>query len=140
MLSLGGPQIPLKSLFRELRIWTSLSHDNILACLGFAVFDDGVLCLISPWMENGNIQEYIAQHPNTDRKNWVRHLMKGFNGLYCNTSDQVCGVASGLKYLHSVGIIHADIRSVSVSEFLCLQSTNGILIREMYLLMTVAGL
>ncbi|CAE7110294.1 unnamed protein product [Rhizoctonia solani] len=59
--------------------------------------------LVSPWMENGTVMEYITKHPDVDR-------------------PELCTqIACGLAYLHSMGTIHGDIKGENV-----LVAQNGV--------------
>ncbi|THV03350.1 hypothetical protein K435DRAFT_651560 [Dendrothele bispora CBS 962.96] len=85
----------------EALLWRQLNHPNVLPFLGVNVnlFTPARLCLISPWMENGNIIQYLTNHPGHD--------------LLCTISE----IAAGLNYLHNLSppIVHGDIRGVSIS-------------------------
>ena len=48
------------SFARELCIWESLMHMNILALIGVAVID-GMPVLASEWMENGTMNDYLKK-------------------------------------------------------------------------------
>ncbi|OJA14538.1 hypothetical protein AZE42_11077 [Rhizopogon vesiculosus] len=51
-----------KRIRRETHVWIDLDHDNILKFLGI-VEDFGLLpALVSPWMENGSLDDYLKQH------------------------------------------------------------------------------
>lgn len=54
---------------KELTLWAHLSHPNVLPCYG--IFRDssetGAICLVSPWMDNGNLHEYSRQCPQPER-------------------------------------------------------------------------
>ncbi|KAL5523365.1 hypothetical protein ACEPAF_1632 [Sanghuangporus sanghuang] len=88
----------IKTLFeREIYVWSKLNHPNILPLLGFAIDDSsGYPLLISEWMENGSAWEYVTRNPS------------------CNVLNLVVGIASGLAHLHSLGIVHSDIKSDNV--------------------------
>jgi len=45
-------------------VWKRLDHQNIVPLLGITFTP---LQLISEWMPNGNLTEYIRTHPETDR-------------------------------------------------------------------------
>ena len=49
-----------------------MRHPNILSIEGVApnLFE---LCMVSPWMENGDILGYIARNPSANRLELVRH-------------------------------------------------------------------
>ncbi len=50
-------------------MWSHLSHPNLLPFYGIYQADDylGRVCLVSPWMKNGNVNEYLNAHPETPR-------------------------------------------------------------------------
>lgn len=65
----------------EMRIWSSLSHENILPFLGFCFYssdgkdqhsDDAIFSLVSPWMNNGTVVEYAMRDPRVDPVKLVR--------------------------------------------------------------------
>lgn len=54
---------------REALIWRQLKHPNILAFLGISkTAFPGRLCMVAPWMDSGNILDYLASQPTVDRK------------------------------------------------------------------------
>lgn len=57
---------------REVLIWSRLSHPNVLQFLGANKGLFPSFCLISPWMKNGNLRDYIKHHPEHDRLISVR--------------------------------------------------------------------
>ncbi|KAJ7176726.1 hypothetical protein C8R46DRAFT_889958, partial [Mycena filopes] len=54
-------QAPLPQEFgREALVWRQLCHPNVLPF--FALYYlDGRLCLVSPWMERGNIMQFLKK-------------------------------------------------------------------------------
>lgn len=54
---------------KELALWAHLSHANILPFYG--VYTIGEICLVSPWMEKGNLHDYVDKHPEESRIPWV---------------------------------------------------------------------
>ncbi|KAG7089824.1 hypothetical protein E1B28_011472 [Marasmius oreades] len=103
----------LKGCLREAIVWRQLKHPNVLPFLGIYYLDDTHrrLSLVSPWMEKGNLMEFLQATP---WKSVNHHLL---------ASD----VAAGLCYLHSMKIVHGDLKAVSaVSCTLPLQPTNTI--------------
>ncbi|KAJ7583592.1 kinase-like domain-containing protein [Mycena floridula] len=89
----------LKKCCREAILWRQLDHPNVLPFLGVSleVFAPS-FCLVSPWMSNGNLREYVQLHPDFNRLNAIRDI------------------ASGMQYLHGhiPPIVHADIRGHNV--------------------------
>ncbi len=59
---------------REAITWSHLSHPNLLPLYGIYEGGDhlGGVCLVSPWMRNGNVNEYLKSHPETPRLPLVR--------------------------------------------------------------------
>ncbi|KAF5326494.1 hypothetical protein D9611_000771 [Ephemerocybe angulata] len=88
----------LKAFTREAILWSHLSHENVLPFYGIHRLDDiaGRMCLISPWMENGNIGEYLLQNPEAKRP---------------VLASDVC---SGLAYLHAQDIVHGDLKGANI--------------------------
>ncbi|KAJ7186086.1 kinase-like domain-containing protein [Mycena filopes] len=86
----------LKKLGREALIWRQLSHPNLLPFLGLYTYD-GRLCLISPWMDNGDLKSFLNNPPN------------GINHLAL-----VADTATGLQYLHRENIVHGDLKTANI--------------------------
>ena len=55
-----------QQLFKEVVVWRRLSHPNVLPFLGITatVFRLGV---VSEWMPNGHIGQYLTSNPSTNR-------------------------------------------------------------------------
>ncbi|KAJ7703448.1 kinase-like domain-containing protein [Mycena metata] len=88
----------LKRIIREANVWSNLKHENVLPFIG--VCDDVRIApcpvLISPFCGFGHVGRYLNKNPSADRD----HL--------------VCGVASGLKFLHDKDIVHGDLKVQNV--------------------------
>ncbi|KDQ18468.1 hypothetical protein BOTBODRAFT_28844 [Botryobasidium botryosum FD-172 SS1] len=87
-----------RRLAREARVWSQLSHPNVLLFLGLCTLGS-VPYLISPWMENGHALDFVRKQPDVDR---LRLLAQ---------------VAIGLDYLHSSKpepVIHGDLRGANI--------------------------
>ncbi|KDQ08605.1 hypothetical protein BOTBODRAFT_118317, partial [Botryobasidium botryosum FD-172 SS1] len=87
-----------KRLAREAKVWSQLSHPNVLPFLGMCTLDS-VPYLISPWMENGHAFNYVQENPGVDRVRLVTQ------------------VADGLEYLHNFKpepVIHGDLRGPNI--------------------------
>ncbi|KAG8724640.1 hypothetical protein FRC09_016185 [Ceratobasidium sp. 395] len=93
-------EIILKRTARELYTWSKCRHPNVHTLLGLAVFEDRI-AMVSHWMENGDLKQYLNRNPgaNRFRMNW---FLK---------STQLC---RGLSYLHKVGIVHGDLKAANV--------------------------
>ncbi|KAG9101946.1 hypothetical protein FRC06_002458, partial [Ceratobasidium sp. 370] len=84
-----------KRAMRELYVWSKTKHKNVQQLLGVVVFR-GHLGMVSPWMDNGNLEEYIRKYPGADRY-----------GLCVQ-------VARGVSYLHSINMVHGDLKARNV--------------------------
>ncbi|KZT22871.1 kinase-like protein, partial [Neolentinus lepideus HHB14362 ss-1] len=85
----------LQSLFgRETLVWRQLRHPHMLPFLGIDSTTFGPqMCLVSPWMENGNATKYRKARTFTTSD--IHSLL-----------DEI---SSGLFYLHSENIVHGDL-------------------------------
>ncbi|KAJ7785471.1 kinase-like domain-containing protein, partial [Mycena olivaceomarginata] len=87
----------VRTFCREALYWGRLDHPNILPFLGV---DDQMFapsfCLISPWMDNGNVINFLEKNPDFDRL------------------KAAIDAAEGMRYLHELDppMVHADIRGV----------------------------
>ncbi|CAE6485492.1 unnamed protein product [Rhizoctonia solani] len=93
----------LKRAARELYTWSKMNHPHIHRLQGVILFRDQYLGMVSQWMDNGNLHEYLRKHPDADRCQLCTH------------------VASGLKYMHNHNTIHGDLKAINV-----LVSSDGI--------------
>ncbi|KAF9645430.1 kinase-like protein [Thelephora ganbajun] len=87
------PQAAARIFCKEAVMWKYLQHANILPLRGVTM---DPLQLVSNWMPDGNLSNYIRDNPNADRL-----------GLLSN-------VAEGLKYLHACNVVHGDLKGPNV--------------------------
>ncbi|QRV99114.1 Tyrosine kinase catalytic domain protein [Ceratobasidium sp. AG-Ba] len=85
----------LKHAAAEIYAWSRIKHQNIMPLVGLAQYH-GQIAMLSPWMDNGTLLQYIAHDPTVDRL------------------ELLIGVSEGVAYLHAEGIIHGDIKSSNV--------------------------
>lgn len=76
--------------------WQELDHPNILPCLGLTMQFGPIPALIFPMCTEGSIIRYVEAHPEV------------------NKLQLLAQVAAGVSYLHSQGIVHADIRGSNI--------------------------
>ncbi|KAF8071537.1 armadillo-type protein [Lyophyllum atratum] len=87
----------LKLCSKETILWEQLSHQNLLPLYGLYRSQSRLgLCLVSPWMENGDINMYLKNNPSADR-----NLL-------------ALDIAHGLLYLHENEIIHGDLKGPNI--------------------------
>ncbi|KAG8961325.1 hypothetical protein FRC03_005540, partial [Tulasnella sp. 419] len=85
-----------EQLENEILKWRRLQSKHMVPLLGYVVDDIGLLCLVSPLYQQGNLADYLHSNPNADRHSLV--------------SD----ITEGLKYLHSIPIVHGDLQAETV--------------------------
>jgi len=86
-----------KSFEREIRLWSQLDHPNVLPLLGFFLEGPNAIPnLVSEYMQNGTVIDYMRGRPRYGQA----------------TIEMIHGISSGLSYLHSRDIIHADLKAV----------------------------
>ncbi|KAF9647762.1 kinase-like protein [Thelephora ganbajun] len=80
---------------KEVIVSKRMSHPNILSIEGVApeLFK---FCMVSQWMERGNILEYVREYPRVDRL------------------ELLIGVTRGLDHLHNSEIVHGDLNSPNI--------------------------
>ncbi|KAJ7587355.1 kinase-like domain-containing protein, partial [Mycena floridula] len=98
-LSNADRSMLLKTFIGEAILWRELSHPNVLSFHGIHLWpNNGRICLVSPWMENGNLVSYLKDHLDADRL------------------ALALDVTQGLEYLHSFNppIIHGDLKGNNI--------------------------
>ncbi|KAL5498961.1 hypothetical protein ACEPAH_1479 [Sanghuangporus vaninii] len=84
-----------KLLRKELSVWSKLRHANILPLLGF-VKEGDYPSVISEWMENGTVKQYMKSNPSVD------------------PVPLIAGIAAGVRYLHMKNVVHSDLKADNV--------------------------
>lgn len=94
-------------------MWSALRHPNVLPLLG-ATMIGTQLAMVSEWMSNGNINEFVKAHPDADRAGLVRFSSATrLWFLFTVRLAQLGDVGKGLGYLHSQQMFHGDLKGVS---------------------------
>ncbi|KNZ79055.1 L-type lectin-domain containing receptor kinase I.3 [Termitomyces sp. J132] len=85
----------LKQFSKEVILWGQLSHPNVLPMYGVYRFKNK-LCLVAPWMENGDIGIYLKKNPKANRHSLCADIVQG------------------LQYLHKESIVHGDLKGANI--------------------------
>ena len=56
-------------------MWRSLQHPNVLPLVG-ATITETQFAMVSEWMVNGNINDFVKAHPDANRLRLVSFLSK----------------------------------------------------------------
>ena len=93
--------------------WNALRHPNVLPLLGVTMTESRFV-MVSGWMDNGNINEFVKTDPNADRLGLVRSLFGPYPRLPLTTTRtlQLGDVTKGLIYMHDEGMVHGDLKGV----------------------------
>ncbi|GLB39663.1 putative protein with domain-containing protein [Lyophyllum shimeji] len=93
----------MKAFCKEAIVWRQLYHPNVLPFYGVWRWTQGSgmssrFCLVSPWMENGNIIQYLKARSDANRRSLI------------------LDIAHGLEYLHTFEppVIHGDLRGPNI--------------------------
>ncbi|KAG6830416.1 hypothetical protein H0H87_008199 [Tephrocybe sp. NHM501043] len=85
----------LKVMAREAILWGQLRHPNVLPFYGIYRFRNRI-SFVTPWMENGDIVQFLKTHQSSDR------TVLSFD------------VAKGLQFLHKQDIIHGNLKGANI--------------------------
>lgn len=66
--------------------------------------------------ENGDAVDYLRRVPNANRRQLVRDVHRLQPVAFLLTCSQLYEAALGLAYLHSKGVVHGDIKAVSLCD------------------------
>ncbi|KAG6912003.1 hypothetical protein DXG01_000251 [Tephrocybe rancida] len=90
----------IKIFCKEAIVWRQLHHPNVLPFQGVCQWPGPSfrVCLVSPWMANRNVLQYLQRNPDDDRRSLI------------------LDVAQGLNYLHTFdpSVIHGDLRGNNI--------------------------
>jgi len=78
--------------------------------------------MVSEWMSNGNINQFVAAHQDADRFELVRSRSKLLYFSPVTDDPKLGDVTRGLVYMHSQCMIHGDLKGVRLQKFQLLLS------------------
>ena len=94
--------------------WKALRHPNILPLLG-VVMSGTQFAMVSRWMSNGNINQFVKAHQDVNRFELVSSWFKLpllYPLLPIGWFSQLVDVAEGLVFMHGQGMVHGDLKGV----------------------------
>lgn len=97
-------EVAQASFQAEMAIMARLRHPNIVPLLAYTT-DTSMPWLVMEFMDRGMLSEYLGW-----RKEEKRHILLPF----ATACDIALNIVSGLRYLHSVGLVHRDLKSENV--------------------------
>ncbi|TDL18694.1 kinase-like protein [Rickenella mellea] len=97
-LAMNDAEKAHKNLCREVLLWRQLNHPHLLEFLGVCKYSSLYTSIVSPWMENGTVLNFVKACPKVDRIKLLKQ------------------VASALSYLHEHDppIVHQDVRGINI--------------------------
>ena len=74
--------------------------------------------MVSAWMPNGNINQFVREHQDANRFELVGFPPETsqFHKSLTMRLPQLSDVARGLVYMHDQGLIHGDLKGVCLAK------------------------
>ncbi|XP_043939097.1 epithelial discoidin domain-containing receptor 1 isoform X2 [Protopterus annectens] len=115
---------------KEVKIMSRLKDPNIIRLLGVCVQDDP-LCMITEYMENGDLNQFLSNHELEDKIGNPSNI-PGIS--YLTLIHLAAQIASGMKYLASLNFVHRDLatRNCLVGEHYTIKIADFGMSRNLY--------
>jgi len=92
----SAPTAPRELFIREVEIWKSLSHPNVLKLLGASsASGEPPWFLVSPHVKHGSLDKYLKSAEPRSRINFLKMVYE---------------VALGMEHLHKKGVLHGNLK------------------------------
>ncbi|GCB63055.1 hypothetical protein scyTo_0011562 [Scyliorhinus torazame] len=115
---------------KEVKIMSRLKDPNIIRLLGVCVRDDP-LCMITEYMENGDLNQFLANHELEEKMAAASDVPSISYPSLVHLASQI---ASGMKYLASMNFVHRDLatRNCLVGENYTIKIADFGMSRNLY--------
>ncbi|XP_078073648.1 discoidin domain-containing receptor 2-like isoform X2 [Mustelus asterias] len=115
---------------KEVKIMSRLKDPNIIRLLGVCVRDDP-LCMITEYMENGDLNQFLANHELEEKIAGASDVPSISYPSLVHLASQI---ASGMKYLASMNFVHRDLatRNCLVGENYTIKIADFGMSRNLY--------
>ncbi|KAF6113417.1 discoidin domain receptor tyrosine kinase 1 [Phyllostomus discolor] len=122
---------------KEVKIMSRLKDPNIIRLLGVCVQDDP-LCMITDYMENGDLNQFLSAHQLEDKaaEGALRdgEATQGPTISYPMLLHVAAQIASGMRYLATLNFVHRDLatRNCLVGENFTIKIADFGMSRNLY--------
>nr|XP_033772510.1 epithelial discoidin domain-containing receptor 1 isoform X1 [Geotrypetes seraphini]XP_033772511.1 epithelial discoidin domain-containing receptor 1 isoform X1 [Geotrypetes seraphini]XP_033772512.1 epithelial discoidin domain-containing receptor 1 isoform X1 [Geotrypetes seraphini] len=116
---------------KEVKVMSRLKDPNIIQLLGVCVRDDP-LCMITEYMENGDLNQFLSSHELEDKARDAASDAQSIS--YPNLIHVATQIASGMTYLASLNFVHRDLatRNCLVGENYTIKIADFGMSRNLY--------
>uniref|UniRef100_A0A6I8PFB1 Epithelial discoidin domain-containing receptor 1 n=1 Tax=Ornithorhynchus anatinus TaxID=9258 RepID=A0A6I8PFB1_ORNAN len=132
-----GRQDPANDFLKEVKIMSRLKDPNIIRLLGVCVQDDP-LCMITDYMENGDLNQFLSAHQLEDKAvaggPGPGGAAQGPTISYPMLLHVAAQIASGMRYLATLNFVHRDLatRNCLVGEHFTIKIADFGMSRNLY--------
>ncbi|KAM5282281.1 epithelial discoidin domain-containing receptor 1 isoform 3-T5 [Hipposideros larvatus] len=122
---------------KEVKIMSRLKDPNIIRLLGVCVQDDP-LCMITDYMENGDLNQFLSAHQLEDKGTegvpGDEEAAQGPTISYPMLLHVAAQIASGMRYLATLNFVHRDLatRNCLVGENFTIKIADFGMSRNLY--------
>uniref|UniRef100_F7F0A8 Epithelial discoidin domain-containing receptor 1 n=1 Tax=Monodelphis domestica TaxID=13616 RepID=F7F0A8_MONDO len=122
---------------KEVKIMSRLKDPNIIRLLGVCVQDDP-LCMITDYMENGDLNQFLSAHRLEDKavdgSPGDGGTTQGPTISYAMLLHVAAQIASGMRYLATLNFVHRDLatRNCLVGEHFTIKIADFGMSRNLY--------
>ncbi|XP_044529697.1 epithelial discoidin domain-containing receptor 1 isoform X2 [Gracilinanus agilis] len=133
----SSPLFSRNDFLKEVKIMSRLKDPNIIRLLGVCVQDDP-LCMITDYMENGDLNQFLSAHQLEDKavdgSPGDGGTTQGPTISYAMLLHVAAQIASGMRYLATLNFVHRDLatRNCLVGEHFTIKIADFGMSRNLY--------